>query len=124
MDSSAIDSAGLKPLAAELAAIEAVEDRQALETEIADLQRERVNAVFRFFSAPDFKDSSRNLAQLSQGGLGMPYPDYYLREDDKSKQLRTDYVQHVAKMLELAGDAPEKAAADAQWGMAPQTGLA
>jgi putative endopeptidase len=124
MDSSAIDSAGLKPLAAELAAIEAVEDRQALETEIADLQRERVNAVFRFFSAPDFKDSSRNLAQLSQGGLGMPDRDYYLREDDKSKQLRTDYLEHVAKMLELAGDAPEKAAAEAKVVMDLETGLA
>jgi len=124
MDTSAIDSAGLKPLAAELAAIEAVEDRKALETEIASLQRERVNAVFRFFSAPDFKDSSRNLAQLSQGGLGMPDRDYYLREDDKSKQLRTDYVQHVAKMLELAGHAPEKAAAEAKVVMDLETGLA
>jgi putative endopeptidase len=124
MDSSAIDSAGLKPLAAELAAIEAVADRKALEMEIASLQRERVNAVFRFFSAPDFKDSSRNLAQLSQGGLGMPDRDYYLREDDKSKQLRADYLEHVAKMLELAGDAPEKAAAEAKAVMDLETGLA
>ena len=124
MDTSAIDSAGLKPLAAELAAIEAVEDRKTLETEIASLQRERVNAVFRFFSAPDFKDSSRNLAQLGQGGLGMPDRDYYLREDDKSQQLRTDYVQHVAKMLELAGAAPEKAAAGAKVVMDLETALA
>ncbi len=124
MDTSAIDSAGLKPLAPELAAIEAVQDRKALETEIANLQRERVNAVFRFFSAPDFKDSSRNLAQLSQGGLGMPDRDYYLREDDKSKQLRTDYVQHVAKMLELAGDAPDKAATEAKVVMDLETSLA
>ncbi len=124
MDTSAIDSAGLKPLAPELAAIEAVQDRKALESEIANLQRERVNAVFRFFAAPDFKDSSRNLAQLSQGGLGMPDRDYYLREDDKSKQLRTDYAQHVAKMLELAGDAPDKSAAEAKVVMELETSLA
>jgi len=124
MDTSAIDSAGLKPLAPELAAIEAVQDRKALESEIANLQRERVNAVFRFFSAPDFKDSSRNLAQLSQGGLGMPDRDYYLRDDDKSKQLRTDYAQHVAKMLELAGDTPDKAAAEAKVVMDLETSLA
>src|SRR5271167_1091140 len=40
MDSSAIDAAGLKPLAGELAAIEEVEDRRALETEIARLQQQ------------------------------------------------------------------------------------
>ncbi len=124
MDTSAIDSAGLKPLGGELAAIEALQDRKSLETEIARLQLQRVNAVFRFYSAPDYKDSSRNLAQLGQGGLGMPDRDYYVREDEKSKQLRTDYVQHVAKMLELAGDAPEKAAAEAKAVMEIETALA
>jgi putative endopeptidase len=124
LDTSAIDSAGLKPLAPELALIEAVQDRKALETEIANLQRQRVNAVFRFFSAPDFKDSSRNLAQLGQGGLGMPDRDYYLREGEKSKQLRTDYVQHVSKMLELAGDASDKAAAEAKVVMDLETSMA
>ena len=124
MDTSAIDAAGLKPLAGELAAIEEVQDRKALETEIANLQRERVNAVFRFSSAPDFKDSSRDLAQLGQGGLGMPDRDYYLREDDKSKQLRADYVRHVEKMLGLSGDLPDRAAVEAKVVMEIETELA
>jgi putative endopeptidase len=124
MDTGAIDSAGLKPLAGELAAIEAIQDRKSLETEIALLQQQRVNAIFRFGVAPDFKDSSRDLAQLSQGGLGMPDRDYYLREDEKSKQLRADYVQHVAKMLALAGDGPEKAAAESTVVMNIETALA
>jgi putative endopeptidase len=124
MDTRAIDSAGLKPLAAEFAAIEEIKDPLTLETEIARLQLERVNAVFRSSSAPDYKDSSRNLAQLSQGGLGMPDRDYYVREDEKSQQLRADYVQHVGKMLELAGDRPEKAAAEAALVMQIETALA
>ena len=124
MNTSAIDAAGLKPLAGELTVIEAVQDRESLETEIARLQQQRVNAVFRFGAAPDFKDSSQNLAQISQGGLGMPDRDYYLREDEKSKQLRADYVQHVAKMLVLAGDTPEKAAAEAKTVMDLETALA
>jgi putative endopeptidase len=124
MDTSAIDSAGRKPLEKELVAIEGVEDLSTLETEIARLQLQRVNAVFRFSSAPDFKDSSRNLAQLGQGGLGMPDRDYYVREDEKSKQLRADYVRHVEKMLELSGDAPEKALAEAKLVMDIETALA
>ena len=64
------------------------------------------------------------IAQASQGGLGMPDRDYYFRDDEKSKQLRADYEQHVAKMFALAGDAPEKAAGEAKTVMAIETALA
>jgi predicted metalloendopeptidase len=124
MDSSAIEAAGLKPIANELNAIEAIGDRKALETAIAKLQQEGVGALFRFGSGQDIKDSSRMIAQASQGGLGMPDRDYYFREDDKSKQLRQDYEQHVARMLAMAGDATDKADAEAKTIMAIETALA
>ena len=124
MDTAAIDAAGLKPLAEDFAAIEAINDRKSLDAQIARLQREGANVVFRFGSAQDIKDSNRVIAAASQGGLGMPDRDYYLRDDDKSKQLRTDYVQHVAKMFELAGDAPEKAKSEADTVMNIETTLA
>lgn len=124
MDSSAIEAAGLKPLAADFAAIDAINDRKALDAEIARLQREGAGVVFRFYSAQDYKDSSKVIAQASQGGLGMPDRDYYFRDDDKSKQLRVDYVAHVTKMFELAGDSPEKAAAEANTVMTIETALA
>jgi putative endopeptidase len=124
MDTSAIDAAGLKPLARQLTSIDAIQDRKALDAEIARFQHEGVNAVFAFGSTPDFKDSTHNIAEASQGGLGMPDRDYYFRDDERSKQLRIDYVAHVAKMFELAGDAPDKAAAEAQIVMKLETGLA
>jgi putative endopeptidase len=124
MDTTAIDSAGLKPIASDLAAIDAINDRKSLDAEIARLQREGVPVLFRFSSGQDFKDSSKVIAQASQAGLGMPDRDYYLREDDKSKQLRTDYVTHVTNMFTLAGDTPEKAAAEAQTVMNIETALA
>ena len=124
MDTTAIDSASLKPIASDLAAIDAINDRKSLDAEIAKLQREGVPVLFRFTSGQDFKDSSKVIAQASQGGLGMPDRDYYLREDDKSKQLRADYVTHVTNMFTLAGDSPEKAAAEAQTVMTIETALA
>src|SRR5208282_2977022 len=54
----------------------------------------------------------------------MPDRDYYLRDDPKSKQLREDYLHHVTKMFELAGDAPEKAAQEAGTVMTIETSLA
>ena len=41
-----------------------------------------------------------------------------------SKQLRTDYVAHVSKMLQLAGDSAEKSAAEAQTIMNIETAFA
>lgn len=124
MDTTAIEAAGLKPIAGDLAAIDAINDHKALDAAIAKLQQEGAGVLFRFNSGQDVKDSSQVIAQASQGGLGMPDRDYYFREDDKSKQLRADYEQHVAKMFTLAGDAPDKAAAEAKTVMAIEMALA
>ena len=124
MDTTAIEAAGLKPISAELAAIEAIHDRKALDAEIARLQREGANVVFRFGSAQDYKDSARVIAQASQGGLGMPDRDYYFRDDEKSAKLREDYVQHVTNMFALAGDTTDKASAEAKTVMTMETALA
>jgi putative endopeptidase len=124
MDTAAIEAAGTKPVAADLAAVEAIQDQKGLGAEIARLHRQANNVGFAFGSTPDFKDSSRMIAVARQGGLGMPDRDYYLRDDEKSKQLRDGYLEHVRRMLELSGDAPVKAAAEAKTVMALETSLA
>src|SRR3984893_1449117 len=124
MDTSAIESAGLKPIDDDLAAVKGITDRKSLDAEIAQLQREGSNAVFRFGSGQDIKDSTRVIAIASQGGLGMPDRDYYLRDDEKSRQLRADYEKHIAKMMERAGDPSDKAAAAAKTIMGIETALA
>jgi putative endopeptidase len=124
MDTAAIESAGLKPLASDFASIDAIDDRKSLDAEIARLQREGAGVLFRFSSTQDIKNSERVIAFANQGGLGMPDRDYYFRDDDKSKQLRADYLQHVAKMFELAGDSADKAAARANTVMTIETALA
>jgi putative endopeptidase len=124
MDTAAIEAAGLKPLAADFAAIDAINDRKSLDAEIANLQREGAGVVFRFGAGQDIKDSTQVIAFANQGGLGMPDRDYYFREDDKSKQLRADYLQHVAKMFELAGDPADRAAKEAHTVMTIEAALA
>ena len=124
MDTTVIDAAGSKPLAGDLKAIEAIQDRKGLDSEIARLHRQVNNVAFDFGATPDFKNSSQTIAVAHQGGLGMPDRDYYLRDDEKSKQLREGYLKHVAKMFELSGDAPDKAADEARTVMALETSLA
>src|SRR5579875_1582798 len=69
-----------------------------------ELQRYGVTAFFGFGEMQDFKDSSKQIAVAIQGGIGLPERDYYTRTGEKDKQLRQQYVEHVAKMLTLAGE--------------------
>ncbi|HEY3122857.1 MAG TPA: M13 family metallopeptidase N-terminal domain-containing protein, partial [Thermoanaerobaculia bacterium] len=114
MDEPAIEAAGIAPLQGELNRIAAIADRASLQEEIARLQERGVNALFQFGSEEDRKNSSQVIAAALQGGLGLPDRDYYTKTDEESKQLRAKYVAHVAKMLELAGDAPAMAANEAK----------
>lgn len=72
----------------------------------------------------DFKNSEEMIGAAMQGGLGLPDRDYYLKEDSKFKQIRDAYVNHVAKMFELLGDSPDKAAAEANTVMKLETQMA
>lgn len=119
-----IEAAGMKPLAPELEKIDAIKDAKSLQDEIARLQSYGVNAAFGFGSEQDFKDSSVVLVAVAQGGLGLPDRDYYFKTDDKSKGIREAYPKHVAKMLELLGDSPEKAAEGAKSTLALETKMA
>ena len=99
MDTAAIESAGLKPIAGDLNEITAINDRKSLDAAITRLQQQGAGVLFRFSSGQDIKDSSRVIAQASQGGLGMPDRDYYFRDDDKVQttegRLRTTRRQNV-----------------------------
>ena len=124
MDTAAIEAAGTKPIAADLAAIEKLKDASELQPLIARLQQSGNGYLFDFDSTQDLDDSTQVIAEVGQGGLGLPDRDYYTRADDKSKQLRADYVAHIAKMFALAGGNAEKADAEAKTVMSFETTLA
>ena len=124
MDEPAIEAARAKPLDAEFQRIAAISDLPSLQAEVARLQTFGVDAIFGFSSQQDFKDSTQVIAQIDQAGLGLPDRDYYTRDDDQSKTLRTTYVAHVTKMFQLLGDDPAKAAAEAKTVLDIETGLA
>src|SRR5438067_3423986 len=98
MDETAIEAARTKPLEDELKRIDAIKDRSDLLKAIARLHAIGVGAFFEFGSGQDAKDSTREIAQAHQGGLGLPDRDYYTKTDNDSKKKRAAYVEHVAKM--------------------------
>ena len=124
MDEKTIEAMKAKPLQDELTKIDSIKDRQDVLKEIVHLHLIGVNAFFNFGSGQDDKDSTREIAQAAQGGLGMPDRDYYTKTDDTSKKLRDAYVAHVTKMLTLVGEPAAKAGEDAKKIMAIETSLA
>ncbi len=124
MDEKTIESVRTKPLDAEFKAVEAINDRANLLKEIAHLHSMGIDVLFEFGSHPDSKDSTHELAQAAQGGLGLPDRDYYTKTDEASKKLRDQYVAHAAKMLTLLGDPAPKASEEARKILALETKLA
>jgi len=124
MDTKSIDAQGLKPISADLAAIDAIHDTAGLLDTGARLQTQGVGVLFAFGSDQDFKDSSQVIGEANQGGLSLPDRDYYTRDDDESKKLRDQFTEHVAKLLVLAGDTQDKAAAGAKTILQIETSLA
>jgi predicted metalloendopeptidase len=123
MDTALIDQKGLAPVQSLLDEVSKV-SKPGLPYFTGELQRYGVNAFFSFGEMQDFKDSTKQIAVIDQGGLGLPERDYYTRTGDKDKQLRQQYVDHIAKMLTLAGEPADRANAEAKDILAFETKLA
>jgi putative endopeptidase len=124
MDEKTIEKHGVKPLQAEFDRIDAVKKAKDLLPALAHLHALRSFAAFDFASTLDVKDSRRVIAEFSQGGLSLPDRDYYIKDDDRLKKIRAEYVVHVAKMFELLGDKHDDAERQAKTVLAFETRLA
>jgi len=124
MDSAAAERQGLDPVRPTLARIEAVRTRAAVLHEVAALQAEGSNVLFRYRPEVAPHDAAHYLAQFYAGGLGLPDRDYYTKEGASADSTRRAYVDHVARLFVLAGQGEAAARADAQRVLALETELA
>ena len=113
MDEAAVEAQGAKPIASELERIDKIRNVSDLRSEIARLQKSGVGAVFGFGSQQDRKNSNEVIAGAFQGGIGLPDRDYYTNRGPAADSLRTAYVEHIARLLGLAGETRASARADA-----------
>ncbi len=124
MDVATINALGAKPLQPELDRIAGVKNPADVLKAIAHLHSFGVPCGFRFASAPDRKQSDREIASLSQGGTGLPERGYYFNDDEKSQKIRQQYVAHITNLLVLLGEPRDSATVSAQAAMAIETKLA
>ncbi len=113
MDEAAIETAGIKPIQGELDKVAAIKDAKGLVEAFADSARHFRKNPFSTLVGQDDREPEVYIANIGQGGLGLPDRDMY---DAKAKQfapLRDGYKKHIATMLGLMGtpDADKRGAA-------------
>ena len=101
MDVDRIEELGLTPIARGLAAIENIGSPAELATMLGELARGGVTGLFGMYVDTDSRDSTRYLVHIVQSGLGLPDESYY--REDKHAGIRSAYLEHIARMLTLAG---------------------
>ena len=122
MDTVAINARGQQPLVAGFAAIAEAKSVAELFAVVAQLQLGLGNPFLSVAFFPDQKQSERYGFYLFQGGMSLPSKEYYFSE--KFARERWEYLGHVAKMFELAGDARAVAYQNAETVFALEKALA
>jgi putative endopeptidase len=110
MDATSVQAKGAQPIKENLAAVDTIEDLNDFITVLAKLEALGVSGVFGTFIYADMKDASTNILYMQQGGISLPDEAYY--REDQYQEIRTAYVDHVAKMFVLAEVAPAKELAE------------
>ena len=103
MDSVKLNQDGFTPIKEELIEIDALKGKEDIYVYLAEIQKKGIRPYFMLYVGADEMNSSMNIVQTYQGGLGMGQRDYYLENDEQTKKIRDKYQEHVAKMFQLAG---------------------
>ena len=100
MDLEKLEADGMEPIMADLYKIHSIHDQTGIIEAMVDLQG---SAFFSFYVGADIMDSKMNLFEIYQGGIGLGEKEYYLEDDEATKNIREGYKKHIVKMFQLTG---------------------
>ena len=103
MDSVKLQQQGAAPIKPLLDVISKLATKKQIQGELITLHK---NGIFPFFdltTEADYTNSKMTIAWLYQGGIGMGQRDYYLENDDHTKEIRAKYQEMMTKMFDLSG---------------------
>ncbi len=124
LDSVKMNEDGFEPVKEELAAIRDLGTKAELSKMVAYLHKEGITPYFALYVGADEKNSSMNIVQLYQAGLGMGDRDYYLQNDETFSKIREAYKAYISRLFVLAGHSPEQADAAVTAVMNVENGIA
>ncbi len=109
MDEARIDALGAKAVAPQLDAVRKAKTRDELAALMGRTNIDFEGALFNLGSDVDLKDPKHYAMYISQGGLGLPDRDYYLKPDFAKQKAA--YESYAATLLGLVGWKDAEAAA-------------
>ena len=112
MDTVARNEQGIEPIKPFLAKIDAITNLEDLQNLLTEMAPYGGGGFFNFAVFNDLKDSKMNAGYVTPAGLGLSR-DYYVDQDDDTKEKRKKYIVHIGRMLQLFGDSEEIATQNA-----------
>ncbi|MEH0154869.1 M13 family metallopeptidase [Limibacter armeniacum] len=109
MDSVNIEEAGIKPVEPLLQKVDNLSNKDGLQDLITELHQYGTRVFFAPYAYQDMKNSELISLYIAPTGIGLPNKDFYTKQDDRSKEVRELYKEHIAKMFVLAGYNAEEA---------------
>jgi len=103
MDTITINKRGYDPVRPMLTRIDSINDVPSLMKFVANEAKVNNTSILAFGVGPDNKNSSMNIAHVSQTGIGMPERDYYFKTDPSTIAVQEAYKKYVATLFELTG---------------------
>lgn len=101
MNTEKLNADGVRPVAAQIAEIDAIKSRDEL-PEFIGRMHQMTSAFWGDGVALDETDSTHYLYNIGQGGLGLAR-DYYFDTDKKTIQIREKYLEFIAKQMKNFG---------------------
>jgi putative endopeptidase len=110
MDEALLEQLDDKPLQADLAKVDAIQDKQQLRRFMAASLKEFGSTLFGPQVIPDLDNPTMNILAVGTSGMGLPDRDYYLL--DKYKPQRDAYRAYIQRTLSMTGTPDPAAKAD------------
>ena len=121
MDTVKLNAEGMAPIQQDFERIAAIKTPAEVLEAMVELQG---GAYIQFYVGADIMDSKNNIFELYQGGIGLGEKEYYLEDDEATKNIREEYKKHIVKMFQLTGMDEAKATKNMEAVMEIETRLA
>lgn len=103
MDTTSINQKGYTPIQPLLAQINAIKDIPSLMQFVTNESKVYNNSLIGFGVGPDDHNSSMNIGQIYQTGIGLPDRDYYFQTDSSTLSIQNAYKKFLATLFTLTG---------------------
>ncbi len=98
MDTLRIEELGIQPMTLDLMTIDTLSSRSGLAAYFGYSHSLRQSGPVAIYVGQDLQQADRNITYATQSGLGLPDRDYYLNDDDQSKEIRHHYLRYIQNL--------------------------